>query len=510
MPKVDVGLLRDLGKSTWDVSELIRGQHRDYAHHAEFLKLSESGLDSTLAKLCEELVMELRTFSDVARLKADDIEAVANGGSPSNSDLIAWRLNSLEASLNDNVGSDGIAEDDDLSPEALERWKYAKPPFTPQQLQQKMNQAAAAGNAEAVKFLSNALWWRLNSLTPDEATGFLFRLEPSVVVTAVESTGAPATLPVSRFLASMAGGNWRLQGGPLAEYLKDRHAFDPADIKNWALDQLKEMSDKGGEEAKTALQGIDWWVVRGGDGKRAPKLASLARRVALLNPDVLGFVVDSDSAWGQRLADLMATGSDGNDAESKRIREELLNIQAALLIYGETINVKNKEYNENKPAKDQLNPEAGSLTYAKYYRLMQAIGHGFSINGDAAIGALAAAVKLAKLDRRISAIAELAKFLVGLKGVVERDDLPDKRANESDDEVDQKNVALMILMQRYPEGAQAILDAMKTKKGANVVLGDLKQEEWNGLPLTAPNQPYQDGWTKFNKILEEVRKAWKG
>lgn len=528
MPVVDVGQLRRLGDETLSSSELLGTQHSIYADHVRELQLT----GTALATLCENVVTELRVFSEVAQLKADDIEAVANGGSPSNSDTIASKLDILEARLNDDVGSNGMddSEGNDLSPKGLEKWKKAHPDLNPGELQEKMDQAAAAGNAAAMEYLSNLLWQKLAGLSDDAATDYLFKLGPAAFTVAVESTGAPATLPVSRYLAAMAGGHTVPPYGSqsaLAAYLRDRHGinnFDSTNSINWAANQLEKMASMGNTPegsigAKTALEGIDWWDQNGGDGKRSPELAEVARRIALFHPDALGNIVDTDAAWAQRLTDLMAAGSDGPDG--KRIKGMLLNIQAALLIYCESINEENKKFNQQNddPSKEK-NPEAGSVTYARYYRLMQAIGHSFSFKGEAAIAALVKIFKqVAGKDPRAAVLGNLASILVDLGGIVEEDELPSKRNEEADIYTDQRNVALMILMQRNPEKADAILRRLKKALNdnkdpddpdyPNLELGELTKDIWNKLPTTPEaGSAYAAAMDLFGPLLDEIKAAW--
>lgn len=458
-------------------------------------------VQGTIVALCREVDDELRAFAAVAEQKARQVEEVAdrrildadwNGGADRVlvDDALTARL---EYSLNDGVGSDGIADSNEFQQyrDGLDGWLEENPEFSPNDVYQKMTEAAKWGDTKALIQLSNAMVQRANSMSDDEGREFLIGCGAEAMLTAAELTQLPATAPVLGALARFAtleddfDNSW----SPLKNFLFSRQGLAEEDRSELANDHLLRLSSRGRGPAERAMKAmVDLRL----QGEVHPDLqlllADTARQLAHMYPSVVEKQT-RENTEGQALADLIATGTDGDDPAAVEARAEVDEILVNFI-----------DWTEGNDT--HLTDEESSLAIATLYRRLGNTGHGVGFNIWRVLEVLTTVG-----DPRVKGFASA---LVAVQGLVVKDPIKesDKKADQYRE--DQRTAAFMILARRHPEAASAI--AGQISAGGMPVDGRITKDMWGKMPQIPengePETELSQAAREFNKIMREIKPLW--
>lgn len=469
--------MRDLAKASDSVTEIIEWQGDAIEKAIATYELED--FSSNAAALCKEVSDELSDLALIARSKADQIEGVANSG-PENP-AIAQAADRLEASLGDDLGKKAIEDPAAAAKrrEELETWLKENPDFDQHELEMRMEDAAAAGDKEALTFLSNALWERVENMDEDDATDFLMGLEPVALVLATELVDPPEIQAVYTVMTIRASplvppdaGMWEM-----GEFLWQRMGVNPDRYDEYFSDKMEELAAGNDDVASLIFNAVD----KIGDGdfnnfENSPYLAEAVRNIVRTHKETFANHLEWNGR-GQNIIDLMVVGADADDEEGKRIRADLAAFQGAFAAFC-----------------DDNPPEGVTLrTFGRYYRFMQASGHEIAYD-------------YTQIGNWVEAAGSVANtWTFGIPGAVialSDADVPDNipaSRNEADVvKLDQYNAAYAVLQGRDPILTSRIAKAFDTDKSGQIteqMLVDLKETD-------------PELWSELEDVRLEMEMGW--
>lgn len=490
MEGIDPDRLREVRGVALTLAENI-GWHGE-TERTKIDSLQLHDVQGTIVTLCREVDDELRAFAAVAEQKAILVETVGNEGSDriEVDDSLTARL---ERSLNDGVGSKGIADPDEYKQyhDELDEWLDENPDFSSTEIRAKMDDAAEKGDTKALTQLSEAMVERANGMTDEEGREFLIECGPEAMLTAAELTHLPPTAPVLGALARFAtlDDHPDASTSPLENFLFSRQGLYQENWNEAANDHLLDLSSRSQHAAEIATKEMVHLRLTGEvDPDRQVLIADTARKLAHKYPTIIEFQ-NRNSVKGQAFADLITTGSDGDDEAAEKVRAEVDELLFTYIDWTEG----------NDP---HLTDLKSSRAIAWFYRRLGNAGHGVRFN-------------VAGLPAVIAPFADqflngFASALVAVPGLFIKD--PIEHGAEKSDEYleDQRTLAFMILARRNPDAALAI--ANRISSGEMPADGRITEEMWENMP-TVPNknEPSRDinkAADEFNDIMLQIEFLW--
>lgn len=429
-------------------------------------------------RIFDEILQELGLLADFAMQKAADIENAAQGGQ-STSDTSA--ADKLLASLNDGLGADGLdgATDDAAMLDAINDWIRDNPRCSAADLRKKMDEAARAGNQDAVDALSRALWARIAAMdNRAEIDQYLHDLGDDAVVLAVESIGFPpgtdgngasceAVSNVYTQLASAKGHATPVDAdSEIGIYLMQRFGVDANTFGNYAEAAAARLLEAAARDEASAI-GVANAIVNYPLSKN-PRVAAVLRAVLKANPSVLAFKLSS-KVTAQKVADIIAEGA--TDEELAELQGKLAAWVAERMVRG--------------PGKDfNLDDALFALeTYGNFAEALANVGHNIGKNWDVVWDVVAAV-----LDTKLGGAA--SSILAVLRGLVapDDDDIYSKRSAEDRAELEKKNTAMLLLALADPQAAAELAWVLER---AGTKTGEVSPGAWDNLTGYKQTDEYQ-------------------
>lgn len=462
---IDPDRMRELGDESKKISSNLHDRAGEMRSRVRDLWLQE--IAGSADAIFVELTEELSYLADFAAQKATDIEDAANGRQTTPDDDALARL---EGSLNDGIGSTGLDDrESQIFLDAVNQWIADHPQCSADELREKMREAVAANNQQAVDALSKALWARLKLMGSDKSQidKFLADLGDETVIIAVESVGAPpadlgtnaaALAAVTDLLTRYAAappGLPKIPASELSVYLMQRFGVDlqRANYGDTAAAHLDNISTWSELAAKCVTDSILLGPARRSDKPGpsfgGPRIGGVLRRVLNAHQQLLRGYLDN-AVVAERLGRIAAYGATNQELNDMQIKFAGWVAQNG----GGTADVR---------------------AFGELYVALAKAGHRFVGDWDKLLAVVGPWADLALKGLPFG--SNLADILTGLME-------PSGARKKKHAVMEQRNAALVILMLTDPKSAQTLLSALKI---ANVPPGDLSQERWDELMTAAAN-----------------------
>lgn len=481
MSAINPELLGDVSSNAGDLSDASDDWHRRARGFIEFCQLTDMSFQ--VLEYCAEVSAEMALLHRLAKSKVEEIEEAAETGRKPVSDMATLDLlDQLEAKLDNEIGeadASYIANFDSTNAELVAQFESDED-FTGAHYSQALKEALEDGDLERVAALTDALSDHIESMSYEDAKWFLESMPPEVMVLVIAESGIPPHQAAVDY--AMNVGEWdahydRHLGAAidfeLQALIEEKYGVNSRDKTEVPLlfaDELSKFADHSPDNLMMVMQSMNHGNSFRGNEEFAP-IAAVIRDIAVERPDLVADL-GSDDLWTQNFADVMVSGA--TDVEISAVREAVAEHVATNLL-----GLPRTESGLTFQDQDQSFRSLSRLNKA-----IRASGHGNAINFEAI--AIAAAGELPGGGTAAEVLTEANK-----------DELMERRAQQSDRETQLRNQALDMLCRTEPEKAQALLDKLGVDETA---ITGLTLEEWQRV-MGEPEM------STIDEMVDQIRPA---